>query len=47
MGLQPEQLESIGYGESRPIATNETAEGRKLNRRIEIIIKLDNSEAGF
>lgn len=40
MGLTPEQYESIGYGESRPIATNKTADGRRLNRRIEIIINV-------
>lgn len=44
MGLPAEQLESIGYGESRPIASNETAEGRKVNRRIEIIIDLESGE---
>jgi outer membrane protein OmpA-like peptidoglycan-associated protein len=41
MGLPPEQFESIGYGESRPIANNKTADGRRLNRRIEIIIEVD------
>lgn len=41
MGLSPELLKSVGYGESKPIASNETAEGRKLNRRIEIIIDLE------
>jgi len=48
MNLPPEQFESIGYGESRPIANNETADGRRLNRRIEIIIDVISSlnEAG-
>ncbi len=42
MGLPPDQLESIGYGETHPIASNETPEGRKLNRRIEIIVNLES-----
>jgi outer membrane protein OmpA-like peptidoglycan-associated protein len=48
MNLPPEQFESIGYGESRPIANNETADGRRLNRRIEILIDMlsNMGEAG-
>jgi outer membrane protein OmpA-like peptidoglycan-associated protein len=32
------RLDTIGYGERRPIATNDTAEGRAQNRRVEILI---------
>ncbi len=31
-----EQLSTIGYGQSRPAANNNTADGRKKNRRVEI-----------
>ena len=31
--------EAYGYGESRPIANNETREGRKRNRRIDLLLK--------
>ncbi|MFP4571856.1 MAG: OmpA family protein [Desulfobacterales bacterium] len=34
-------LTAEGYGESRPVATNETAEGREENRRVEIRITAD------
>ena len=37
-GLNPLQLTAAGRGEHNPIATNETVEGRKMNRRIEMIL---------
>lgn len=37
-GLNPERLEAEGRGESQPIDTNETEEGRQNNRRVEIEI---------
>jgi outer membrane protein OmpA-like peptidoglycan-associated protein len=34
-GVDPARLSATGYGESRPIADNATAEGRAENRRVE------------
>ena len=43
--VDPKRLKVIGYGEYRPVSSNETAEGRKLNRRIEIrILPPDNTD---
>lgn len=36
--VKPQRLSAIGYGEFRPIDTNDTKEGRARNRRVEIII---------
>ena len=37
-GVTGTRVTSIGYGETRPKATNDTPEGRQLNRRVEIHI---------
>jgi outer membrane protein OmpA-like peptidoglycan-associated protein len=37
-GLAADRLESVGYGDSKPIAPNLTARGRELNRRVEFIV---------
>lgn len=37
-GVNPGRLIAVGYGESRPIADNNTEAGRQLNRRVEITI---------
>lgn len=37
-GVNPEKISSIGYGEARPVSTNETAEGRTRNRRIDLVL---------
>jgi outer membrane protein OmpA-like peptidoglycan-associated protein len=37
-GIDPERIETVGYGASRPIASNDTEEGRTRNRRVEYVI---------
>jgi len=37
-GFSPEKLSAAGYGEFRPIADNETPEGRARNRRVDILV---------
>jgi|26BtaG_2_1085354.scaffolds.fasta_scaffold07034_2 outer membrane protein OmpA-like peptidoglycan-associated protein len=38
-GIGAERLTAIGYGESQPIATNSTTEGRQLNRRVVAVVE--------
>ena len=35
LGVAPERLQAKGFGPTRPRATNKTAAGKALNRRIE------------
>jgi OOP family OmpA-OmpF porin len=36
-GVAADRLTMKGYGETRPIASNETREGREQNRRVEVL----------
>ncbi len=38
-GIPGTNLEAVGYGETRPMTENYTAEGRRKNRRVEILIQ--------
>jgi outer membrane protein OmpA-like peptidoglycan-associated protein len=42
MGIGTERITARGYGESYPAAGNDTAAGRQLNRRVEIIVSDDS-----
>jgi chemotaxis protein MotB len=44
VGIPPERMVASGRGEYDPVAPNDTAEGRKKNRRIEIVL-IDQSLA--
>ncbi len=37
-GVESERLSAVGFGEQKPVASNETAEGRERNRRVVMVI---------
>jgi OOP family OmpA-OmpF porin len=39
LGISADRLTAIGYGKSRPIASNDTEEGRQLNRRVQAVME--------
>jgi len=43
-GFTPERLSAAGYAEFHPVAGNNTAEGRGLNRRVDIVVLVSRSE---
>jgi chemotaxis protein MotB len=38
LGIDPDRLAAVGYGERHPVATNATPEGRAHNRRVTILV---------
>ena len=37
-GFDPKKLSASGYGEYRPVADNSTPEGRRMNRRVDLVV---------
>ena len=44
-GVAPSLITARGFGKTEPVATNETAEGRQRNRRVEIVLNGDSINA--
>ena len=40
-GVQPDKVSAVGLGKSNPVADNSTTAGRKLNRRVEMVVSGD------
>ncbi|HLV77701.1 MAG TPA: OmpA family protein [Marinobacter sp.] len=40
LGIDPDRVTAVGYGEAEPIASNDTAAGRAQNRRVEARIQV-------
>nr|WP_280549070.1 OmpA family protein [Halomonas sp. 11-S5] len=38
-GVSPARLRAVGLADTRPLASNDTAEGRACNRRVEVVIQ--------
>jgi chemotaxis protein MotB len=44
-GIAPARLSAAGYADERPVAGNDTAEGRAANRRVELVVLADVAAA--
>ena len=40
-GISPARLQAAGYADERPVASNDTPEGRAANRRVELVVLAD------
>ncbi len=41
MAISADRISAVGYGESRPVAPNDTEQGRTENRRIDVTLSLN------
>ncbi|MGC8971032.1 MAG: OmpA/MotB family protein [bacterium] len=46
VGLSPEKMSAVGYGEYRPLFPNDTEEHRARNRRVDIVVLLEEASKG-
>jgi chemotaxis protein MotB len=44
-GFEPQRVHSVSYADTRPVADNETVEGRAANRRVELAVELARPES--
>jgi chemotaxis protein MotB len=42
--IDPKRLSAVGYGESRPVAANDSPSNRAINRRVEILLLTEGKE---
>jgi chemotaxis protein MotB len=46
VGLSPEKMSAVGYGEFRPLFPNDSEEHRAKNRRVDIVVLLEEASKG-
>ncbi len=46
MGVESARIDTQGYGETLPVASNDTKAGRQLNRRVEIVLSDEQGKIG-
>ena len=44
--IEPQRIAVVGYGEARPVASNDTQAGRQQNRRIEVVVSDERGSFG-
>jgi chemotaxis protein MotB len=42
--VPPQRMSAVGYGEYRPVASNDSVEGRATNRRVDVVILGDSAQ---
>ncbi|MFH1782408.1 MAG: OmpA family protein, partial [Candidatus Omnitrophota bacterium] len=43
-GIAPERVSATGHGEFKPVSSNDTEDGKRQNRRVEIVVLPKNIE---